>query len=330
VTSDSSPGGPTDPQAIDARASALMKQGMQLLAEATPDKLDAAITYFDQARALRSGLPLDESPLFKYGLAACWLNRGEALIRMRAPERLPDAIRACDEGLLLLEELPLGDDPRFPRRLAMAHQNRGLAMQLQGSTAEAAASFTRALGVLDLSHSEQVSDKDYLQAAIWTNLAGAHVDQGERSWPAARHAAERAIALVAEREEHDVESAAVGLQARHVMCRALATRLQLAAGVTADDLHAATDAADDGLRLARLWEQRGVTLFRGIAHDLFRFGARVYAAYQPQFLDEFVADNLDPAQSSQQYVESPEMRAAAEEALTLLAPADPDASSTDD
>ena len=28
--------------------------------------------------------------------------------------------------------------------------------------------------------------------------------------------------------------------------------------------------------------------------DLFRFGARVYARYQPQFLNEFVLDNLDP------------------------------------
>ena len=36
--------------------------------------------------------------------------------------------------------------------------------------------------------------------------------------------------------------------------------------------------ADDGLVLARRWEQKGVARFRGIAYDLFRFGARVYAS----------------------------------------------------
>jgi hypothetical protein len=43
----------------------------------------------------------------------------------------------------------------------------------------------------------------------------------------------------------------------------------------------------------------------------------VYALYQPHFLDEFVHDNLDPAGSSAEYVESDEMRAAAEEARAL-------------
>ena len=85
------------------------------------------------------------------------------------------------------------------------------------------------------------------------------------------------------------------------------------------EVHEATDAADDGLALARLWEQKGVDRFRKIACDLFRFGMQVYARYQPQFLSEFTAENMDPAQSSPSYVESEEMRSAARE-VTGLAP----------
>ena len=84
-----------------------------------------------------------------------------------------------------------------------------------------------------------------------------------------------------------------------------------------DDVHEATDVADDGLVLARRWEHRGVDRFRGIAYDLFRFGARVYARYQPQFLNEFVHDNLDPSQSSAGYADCVEMRGAAQEALAI-------------
>jgi hypothetical protein len=55
---------------------------------------------------------------------------------------------------------------------------------------------------------------------------------------------------------------------------------------------------------------------------MFRFGARVYAAFQPHFVAEFVLDNTDPGQSSPGYADSAEMRAAAAEALALVASRD--------
>jgi len=84
-----------------------------------------------------------------------------------------------------------------------------------------------------------------------------------------------------------------------------------------DDVHEATDLADEGLGLVREWEQKGVSRFRAIACDLFRFGARVYAMYQPHFLEEFIHENRDPAHSSPGYVNSAEMRAATSEARRL-------------
>ena len=112
--------------------------------------------------------------------------------------------------------------------------------------------------------------------------------------------------------------------ARHVLCHTMARHLSATSdGTVTEDVHETTDIVDEGLGLARRWEQAGVVRFRAIAHDLFRFGARVYALYQPHFLDEFVRDNLDPDRSSADYVDSQEMQAAAEDARALREKSEP-------
>jgi tetratricopeptide (TPR) repeat protein len=313
---------PADVQAIDAQASVLMKRGIRLLTDAQPDAVSEALGCFDRALELRSRLPIDEVPVFRYGLAACWLNRADALMRLGDAARIADALRAFDEGIAVLGGLPLGEDARFPRRLAMAHHNRGLALCVQGRpAAEAVAAFSDAIAILDHDHAALISDRQYLRAVVWMNLANARASEGTtESDTLAGDAALQAIALVADLEAHDVDAAEVGLKARHVLCQTIATRLSLPTATDEtmpDDVHEATDIADDGLGLVRRWEQQGVVRFRAIALDLFRFGARVYARYQPQFLNEFVLDNLDPGQSSADYVGSAEMRSAAHEALGL-------------
>jgi hypothetical protein len=127
----------------------------------------------------------------------------------------------------------------------------------------------------------------------------------------ARDAALNARALVASLERDEENAAHVGVKARHLLCRVLAGK-EFAApdtvGTMGEHVHQATDLADEGLVLVQHWEHRGVTRFRAVAHDLFRFGASVYARFQPQFLQEFVNDHLNPDRSSRDYVDSPEMR----------------------
>jgi hypothetical protein len=281
-----------------------------------------ALVCFERALELRSRLPVDTVPLFRYGLAACWLNKADAIIRQGDAAQITAALRAYDEGIALLLGLSLGDDARFPRRLAIALQNRGLALQACGppGTAEAIVAFRDAIAVLDHDQSAPIPDRQYLLAAMWTNLANAWASEtGAESATRARDAALRAMALAADLEADDADAAEVGLRARHVLCRALSTSLSAVnpQQTMPDDVHEATDIVDDGLTLVRQWEQKGVARFRPVAYDLFRFGARVYGRYQPQFLNEFVFDNIDPDQSSPDYVESAEMRSAAMEALEL-------------
>ena len=295
----------TDPEvdAINNEASVLMKRGIALMEEPRREAAIDALHCFDEALALRRRVPADHSPLQGYLLAACLLNRADALVRMNDVGPLAAALASYEEGIDVLRALPLADDARYPRRLAMAYQNRGLALQTRGHDGDAAAAataFADALAVLDHEQSAAIEDRDYIRAVVWLNLANALAsgaaddDEPAAAHTAAQDAATRALGYVAGDEGTHPPAAEAGLRARHLLCRLCAHRLsQATGGEMPEDVHQATDAVDDGLALVRSWEQRGGTWFRPLAFDLFRFGARVYAHYQPQFLEEFIEDNLE-------------------------------------
>jgi tetratricopeptide (TPR) repeat protein len=309
---------PEQIEANDAQASLFMKEGIRL----TQSGNDAdAIPYFDRARELRLQLPT-EVPRHAYGLAACWLNRAEALTRL-GPSQHALALRAYDEALALLRPLPPGEDARFSKRLAIAHQNRALLLAAQNppAMAEAIASLSEAIAVLDHAEAMDAPERDYLLAVVWMNLANIQASQSTtESDLAAREAARRALALAKTYEHQDAAAAEAGLKARHVLCQIAGRRLSIQAKseTVVADVSETTDFADEGLVLVREWERRGVNRFRNLAADLFRFGARVYAHYQPHFLEEFISEQLDPQQSADSYVQSREMQDAAEEILSLL------------
>jgi hypothetical protein len=82
-------------------------------------------------------------------------------------------------------------------------------------------------------------------------------------------------------------------------------------GSLTDFAHAATDAIEDGLALAREFETRGVSGLLPLASRLFRLGAQIYRVHQPHFLGEFVLESL----SSPSFAGDREIHAAAAEAL---------------
>jgi tetratricopeptide (TPR) repeat protein len=305
-------------EAINADASVLMKQGMVFLEETRREAPIDALHCFDEALALRRRIPADHSPFQGYLLAACLLNRADALVRLNDSGPLAAALDSYDEGIAVLQALPLEADPRYPRRLAMAYQNRALALHVQGNQAAAIESLLEGIAVLEAEQAAAVTDRDALRAAAWLNLAMLRLAAGAQE--EAHAAAGKVLGLVADREQDDLQSAALGLQARHVLCRICADRLTNASegDDPSADVHDATDAVDEGLALVRNWEQRGVAIFRPLAFDLFRFGARVYARHQPQFLDEFIKENTDPTLSSPGFVDDPDMAMAMHEARQLL------------
>jgi hypothetical protein len=312
-------------EAINAEASVLMKRGMAFLEEPRREAAIDALHCFDEALEIRRRVPADHSPFQGYLLAACLLNRADALVRMNDVGPIATALVSYDEAIEVLRRIPLVENPLYPRRLALGLQNRGLALQARGREGDAelaAGSFGDALNVLEQDSSQGIEDRPYLRAVVWLNLANLRAAQGaDDAHAAARDAALQAVEAVAGIETSDINAAAAGLQARHILCRVCAQSLSQAGDEEMPDgVHEATDAVDDGLAIVRTWEQRGVPHFRPLAFDLFRFGARVYARYQPQFLDEFIADNTNAEASSASYVESPEMMMAAQEARALSGP----------
>jgi hypothetical protein len=312
----------SDVDAVLVQASALMKRGLRLLDDTRPEAVSDALACFNAARDLRRRLPIDEIPVLRYDLAACWLNRAEALVRFDDEATAAAALQAYDEAIRLLRDLPLEEDARYPRRLAIACQNRGLLLHARYGAAAAIPALTDAAAVLEQSGSG-VPDRPRLLAAIWMNLANAWSTAGvDDAWPLVRHAATRAIALIQHLEAQEADAAEVSLKARHVLCRALAARLvpSRSAHIAADDLHAATDLADEALALVERWERDGLSQFRALAADFLRVGAHVYGMHQPQFLREFLDEHLDPTQSSPAYIESAEIQAATQEIAARLEP----------
>ncbi len=284
----------------DELASAWMKRGIAHLNMGAPDMLTEALCCFDKAIVLRKSLPLVENPAFRYGLAAGLLNRGDALARLGGAENLDPALASHAEAIALLETLPLEADPLYVKRLAIAWLNRGIALESQKSApalAEARRSYQKTITLLgDPKHAGDGS-LDFILAGAWLNSGNATLQvSGEAAAPEACAAAEKALSLLVNIESKEPEPAEIGFKARHIVCRAtLALLVAAEGGETQMDLAGKiTDTVEDGLRLARGWEQAGVTRFRPLATQLFHVGALIYEKEQPQFLPEFVMDHLDP------------------------------------
>jgi hypothetical protein len=87
----------------------------------------------------------------------------------------------------------------------------------------------------------------------------------------------------------------MGLRARRALVVAAGDLLAVAerhGRPTAALASEATDAIDDGLAIARAFEESGVSRLRSLAVRLFRLGSQLYGNHQPQFLGEFVLETL--------------------------------------
>lgn len=284
-----------------AQATAHMKRGLALMADADDAASVAkALEQFDLALELRRSLPRGDART-DYALAASWMNRAEALLALGETANNALALDALDEAVVVLETLPLDSDPRFARRLAIALQNRALARRrLARDTWTIVPDLFRAL---DLVTSLDGDDTAGMIATMWVNIGSAQLfEPTDDAWRRAMTSARQALRMTSAHETSDMAMMTVGLQARHLLCRAAARCLESSGGRTlTPDVHAATDAVDEALALVSAWEARGVPLFRALAVEIFEFGRRVYEIYQPQFVDEFereygsLRDNRQPS-----------------------------------
>jgi len=280
-----------------------MARGLSLLEKGKREDLPEAVQLFTAAIAIRRAVPPSGDPWRIYNLAGSLMNLGDALTRQGTAAKMAAGGKAYEDAVALLVALPRDGDPLFLRRLLVGHLNSGLNHLFRGpdTVAAAANDFSAALALADSPLVLEWPDRGLLAAAAAANLASAELRRSE--WDAAIAAARRAEVEADPRADQEVACADAAIRARHTHISALISRWQHtgAERPDADTLSAATDAAEEGLRLSRAWDSRGVAWFRPLAVDLFRTGARLYASFQPQFLAEFLNDYAaaDPETANQ-------------------------------
>lgn len=277
-----------------ALANEWTQHGIQALDSQGQEGLTNALSCFDEAIRLREHLPHDEQPMYRWGLTAGWMNRAEALNRLgRHLESLASYGHALDH----LQKLPLEQEPAFRWRLGLAWMNRALVLSEMGAAEEAAGSLHSAITTLQHDSMKTPRDRGTLGCA---HMHRARLFISQEKLEQAQEEAAAALSCLKELEEKDETAAHAGLHARHAWCQAAAIRLENGAAL-ADEaeawIHRATDHVEDAMQLSEFWAKRG-RVWKELACQLFHFGCRIYLAYQPHFLGEFMLDVLRPGHAN--------------------------------
>ncbi len=311
------------PDERNAVAKVWMKRGIALL---SANMQSEALNCFDQALAIRRELPFEESAWFRWLLTACWMNRGDVLTRLGNQAELAAAVQSFDEAIHHLQKLPLEEDSQYRSRLALAWMNRSLALRAQGTPASLQAA------LLSLDHGKTVIEESVakglpvntaLLPTLLINRAALLLEVSSPRMLEAMQVTEDALTWCQPTEHLNLQSADIGLKARHIFCRAVALLLETPPVDTsrADDwIMQATDKVDEAMQLIARWEKPGMPVhFCVLRHEMFRYGCNLLLAYQPHFLAEFLLDVLDPEQCSPLLAQDEELSRTGLEALDLAA-----------
>lgn len=297
--------------ALRARAAARLREGQELEAR---HELAPALAAYDDAIALLSQLPAAGDARVRRELAVSWMNRASALAKSAAREA---ALAAYDRALALLARPPENADATWRATTAAAWLNRSGLQQHVGDAATQADALRCSDEAL-AAFAELPLDG---QPAYRINFAGAWLNRADLlaqlGRPAAeiRDAANRACTFAEPLAANELAAAAVALQARLVLLATIATDLTDATTLDDEILAEAGDLADEGLALFRGWETRDAGALAAPALQLVRCGAFLYANHQPQFLAEFLRENLADTTAARPATFTTRLREIAREAL---------------
>ncbi len=303
-------------------ANAVSQRGIALLSANNADLLPEALNCFESAIVLRRDLPLEENLWFRWGLSAGWMNRGDVLTRLGGSERLAEAVRSYDEALRHLAQMPRVEHPNVIGRHVLAWMNRAITLRAQAtpaSRAEALRSLEQGRLLLESAAALGLPTDGFAKSSLLVNRAALLLEISPPLLLETLADAEEALALCRAAERTDLLAAEVGLKARHVFCHAVAILLESPPVDTkrADDwIMQATEQVEEAMQLSAVWAGQGHA-FHALRQELFRYGCRMYLAYQPHFMAEFVLDVLDPERGSPLLADAGDLHAAATESLSM-------------
>lgn len=305
-------------------ANGISQRGIVLLSANDVSLLPEALWCFEKAIVLRRDLPLEENVWFRWGLCAGWMNRGDVLTRMGRPELLDEALRSYDEALGHLEKMPLVEEPNKLGRHALAWMNRAITLRAQRtpeSLEKALRSLDNARTLLE-AHATPERQVDFLTlATLAMNRAALLIEAAPPRMLEAMDATAEAAFLAQPLEKTDLLGAEVALKSRHVYCHAVAMLLEsppVDARRADGWIMQATEWVEEAMGLTAWWERKGHA-FKELRLELFHYGCRIYLAYQPHFMAEFLLDVLDPERGSALHACAEDLHAAGLDALAMAA-----------
>jgi hypothetical protein len=303
------------PEARNMLAGAWTRRGIVLLLLGSAESLPESVRCFDEALRLRHDLLATRHPALVFAQATCFLHRGDALSRLTGETQARQAIASYGDAITLLRSLPFGEAPQVLGRLVVALSNRGIvfeSLRTSDGVRDAIQSYREIVSLIRGTPFEQHPEFSLHLGAAYTNLAnmllnpaGPQPDAAE-----ARAAAGAAVQAVSALAREHVMAGEIAIKASRGICRAISAILEAkgeGAPAPREFLNEMTDAADEALSVARFWESKGVNHFRGLAIEMFGFGATLYVQHQVHFFAEFVLDNLDPEQSPDAFQNCPQM-----------------------
>lgn len=235
--------------------------------------------------------PASLAQLRDHGVA--WMNRGHELMLQGNQVGLEAALAAYDEAIANLRRLPVAENPSWTNSLGAALMNRGHLLHRLHGIEQA----TVALEAFDeatlLLHSLLAGTNPWPRR----NLAGTLLNRASllldlAQFPAAATTARESLGLAKPHESLDLIDADLALKARRCLCDAIG-RLIVEPGADQNILATeASDLMDESLALIRYWAVGHPAAFAALAVRLFRYGTQLYRLHQPQFLAEFIQENL--------------------------------------
>lgn len=306
-------------------ANIVTQRGIALLSANDASVLAEALHCFETAIVLRRDLPLAENLWFRWGLSAGWMNRADVLTRLGGPSRLAEAVRSYDEALAHLEKMPVVDSPNVLGRHALAWMNRAITLRAQAtpeSLAAALISLEKSKALLEGAATPERPVDIITLATLDMNRAAILLDVSPPQMLEAMQAASEVLALIQPLESTEMLAAEVSLKARHIFCHAVAILLE---SPPVDTKHAdnwimqASERVEEAMALTARWAAGQGNAFQNLRLELFHYGCRIYLAYQPHFMAEFLLDVLDPQRGSSLLSHAEDLHEAGLEALAMAA-----------
>ncbi|HEY1064617.1 MAG TPA: hypothetical protein VGE52_00845, partial [Pirellulales bacterium] len=291
-------------------------RGVAFLLVGLPEALSESIRCFDRAIEIAQPLVAAGGLWDRCRLMTAWMNRGDALFRLNNPAQLTEALRCYDEAFALVQADLILEQPVFRRRYVIACLNRAGILLARNATGDAQSALDcsdAAISVLEKPDAEDPAAKILLGAA-WANCAAAFSRMNPtQGGMGCLVSSQTAVKVVRDFERNDIRSAQASLTARHALCVGTAKLVatEIAADIRERFVSATLTAVNEGLALARHWEQQGVRQFQWLATEMITFGGRLSETYQPHLLGEFFLSHLDPTRTTEKIAWRPELRASA-------------------